>query len=538
MFAFRATYTRVKVRGQALIFIACSPDDDEAFTPFTRVCSYDRRPTSADRDDVIRNRWGGKDFDVCVTSIALYLSDLETFPLFCYLSAEGDVVLNDYPNYPRERIIGAGISSADSLYGRMSHLRQIGKHLYACGDGGQIYKRDDAEFGEGVWTQLAPKLLQRLSDRLKAMQTAPGSPEARAKIYFCVNGPSEQEIYICGAKGVILCWDGFAMHEVPSGTTASLINILAVDEKTIYICGRDGTLLRGNRRDGFLAVPGFGGGQGFTSMTLCRGKLYLGSNSSPRGLFVYDGGLPQQVSCGMVPDIEDVNVIDSADDVLWVVGSKDLLRFDGETWERIDYPDTEPIGQPPQGGGLAAPPARATSQPADPIARFAAMQDFPNAMARRINCYGMGAWLEQLLGWLGQGLPDAAAPLRERIEIASGQCDIRITLYRERRSGPNPSWNDWVLSQAQFGPGADLPLGLKAPIDTPATVSAKLGPEGARGGAGAPGKRGLRISYFLPGGIVVGATYGPDEQGIASVVLLRLGAALDWNGIARSGQPG
>jgi hypothetical protein len=537
MRAFRATYTRARVRESYRIMLSSSPDDDDPFTPFTRICSYDRRTLLRDHDKTLANKWNAKDFDVFVTSIALYMSGLETFPLFCFMSAEGDLILNNTPDFPREKIIGAGISSPDSLYGRMSHLRQIGKHLYACGDGGQIYRRDDSEFGKGAWTQLDPKLLQRMSGRLAAMRSAPNSPEARAKIYFCVNGPHEQEIYICGAHGIILCWDGHAMHEVPSGTTVSLINILVRDEKTIYICGRDGTLLRGNRRDGFLAVPGFGGGQGFTSMTLCGGKLYLGSNSSPRGLFVYDGGLPQRVSCGMVPDIEDVNVIDSADDVLWVVGSKDLLRFDGQTWERIDSPDNDPVGQPPRGGGAAAPPARATSQPPDPIARFAAMQDFPNAMARRINCFGMGAWLEQLLGWLGRGMPNAAAPLQEKIELASSQRDIRITLYRIQQSGPSPSWDDWVLSQAQFGPGADLPLALKASIDTPATVSAKLGPEGARGAAVAPGNGGLRISYFLQGGIVVGNTHGPDEQGITSVILLRLGAPLDWRTLPQSPQP-
>jgi hypothetical protein len=150
----------------------------------------------------------------------------------------------------------------------------------------------------------------------------------------------------------------------------------------------------------------------------------------------------------------------------------------------------------------------------------------------------MGAWLEQLLGWLGRGMPDAAAPLQEKIELASSQRDMKITLYRIQQSGRSPSWDDWVLSQAQFGRGADLPLGLRASIDTPATVIAKLGPEGARGGAAASGNGGLKISYFLPGGIVVGNTYGPDDEGITSVILLRLGAPLDWNGIARSGQPG
>src|ERR1700722_12714655 len=133
MRAFSATYTRARVRGGEFIMISCTPDDDEVFTRFTRVCSYENKITPVDRSEAAPNKWNGKEFDVYVTSIALYLSGLAQFPLFCYLSGEGDVILNKRPHFPREKIMGAGISSPDSLYGRMSHLRQIRKNLSPSG---------------------------------------------------------------------------------------------------------------------------------------------------------------------------------------------------------------------------------------------------------------------------------------------------------------------------------------------------------------------------------------------------------------------
>ncbi len=36
-------------------------------------------------------------------------------------------------------------------------------------------------------------------------------------------------------------------------------------------------------------------------------------------------------------------MIEAVDGVLWVMGTKDLLRFDGQRWERIAFPGNDPV---------------------------------------------------------------------------------------------------------------------------------------------------------------------------------------------------
>jgi hypothetical protein len=176
-----------------------------------------------------------------------------------------------------------------------------------------------------------------------ANASAPDSPDARRKVYYCVNGPSEDEIYVAGAHGTILSWDGRSMVELPKVTDAALTDILVKSSQEVFVCGRDGTFLCGNRSDGFLPAAS-AERRMFTSMALLDGKVYLASGANPRGLFVYDRGTIHRVRSGLHPDIADVHTIDSVDGALWAVGSKDVLRFDGARWERIDHVDNPPIG--------------------------------------------------------------------------------------------------------------------------------------------------------------------------------------------------
>ena len=111
----------------------------------------------------------------------------------------------------------------------------------------------------------------------------------------------------------------------------------------VWVCGRHGTLLSGNRREGFHPVAGVSQVASFSRMAMFGGHLYLGAYANPRGLFVYDDGRMKRVRSGLKPDIEDVNMIEAVDDVLWVMGAKDLLRFDGDNWERIAFPGNDPI---------------------------------------------------------------------------------------------------------------------------------------------------------------------------------------------------
>jgi hypothetical protein len=215
----------------------------------------------------------------------------------------------------------------------------IGGALYACGDGGQVYRRTGGALGAGQWRQLDASLLESPDAYAAALQRGP----ADRKIYFDVNGPREDELYVVGNHGTILAWDGTAFTRLPRVTSAALTEVLVEDEDRVWICGRNGTLLRGNRRDGFQIAAVSGRRQLFLSMTKLDGKIHLGSGADPSGVFVYERGSLREVSSGLDPDIEDVHTVDSADGVLWVVGSKDVLRYDGQRWERIDHVDNPPI---------------------------------------------------------------------------------------------------------------------------------------------------------------------------------------------------
>lgn len=74
--------------------------------------------------------------------------------------------------------------------------------------------------------------------------------------------------------------------------------------------------------------------------------MYLASNL---GLFIYDpndheAGI-QKVVTDLHPDLQDANIVDSYDKVLWSIGPKDIARFDGKKWERIHHPDNPRIGE-------------------------------------------------------------------------------------------------------------------------------------------------------------------------------------------------
>ena len=79
-------------------------------------------------------------------------------------------------------------------------------------------------------------------------------------------------------------------------------------------------------------------------MALHNGVGYLATNV---GLFKFDpakpGGGFVKVRTGLVPELQDANVVQSVEGVLWSLGSKDLARFDGNAWQRFQHPDNPPI---------------------------------------------------------------------------------------------------------------------------------------------------------------------------------------------------
>ena len=110
------------------------------------------------------------------------------------------------------------------------------------------------------------------------------------------------------------------------------------------MCGSNGTLLLGNADEGFKSLSTVEDNQLFTSVCKYRDLIFLASNV---GLYFYDPSQHEQginrVKTNLTPELQDANIVDSAGEVLWSIGPKDIARFDGKTWTRVDHPDNPPI---------------------------------------------------------------------------------------------------------------------------------------------------------------------------------------------------
>ncbi|KMO43635.1 hypothetical protein VQ03_07420 [Methylobacterium tarhaniae] len=151
-----------------------------------------------------------------------------------------------------------------------------------------------------------------------------------------IDGSSVNDVYMCGQDGAVYHWDGTRSQKVPVPTAVFLNDILVDDADTVWICGREGTLLRGNARQGFTLVP-CEGRPDFNSVTRFRDKIYLSSYAGPRGVFVCDGRI-RQLTTGPTAVFKDINTVDGVAEALWAFGLTSVARFDGTAWERIKLP--------------------------------------------------------------------------------------------------------------------------------------------------------------------------------------------------------
>ena len=220
-------------------------------------------------------------------------------------------------------------------YGYLSGLRQVGGHLYACGYAGQVYKRHDTD----DWRHMDYGLLQSvgISDGGYAAQV--------------IDGPDENSIYLVGSENRrgypprADHWDGHEWTRLSLPPEAGrLTNILVESPARIWLVGSKGTLLLGNAVDGFRSFGPLGEKKLLLSVALHDGVGYLATNV---GLFKFDpakpGGGFVKVRTGLVPELQDANVVQSVEGVLWSLGSKDLVRLDGNAWQRFHHPDNPPI---------------------------------------------------------------------------------------------------------------------------------------------------------------------------------------------------
>jgi hypothetical protein len=348
-------FSRAKVGLNRLICIACIPDIPEAgesYFPLNVLMRVDAFEPPFDN-------WFSNDdetVDMSVASIVRFINDEYPTGKFVALSHEGDIFVNAAP-YPREKIPTAGIATKGKSYGRVHTIRQIGSRLYVCGENGQVYVRRMPR----QWEHLEKSLLHDADEAVKKMQEAPDfaaenerqlqsllKGEALQLVFYDINGPTEDDIYVVGIaighpfqRGRIYHWDGAKVTSFSLRSEDALINIFVETPDRIWVCGRDGQLLMGNARDGFAQQRGIDGDHLFTAMTMLDGAVYLASVG--RGLFSYREGVFSRVRTDLVPEISDIFHVEAMDGAIWAVGRRDVIWFDGGRWHRFPHPNNPPV---------------------------------------------------------------------------------------------------------------------------------------------------------------------------------------------------
>ena len=265
--------------------------------------------------------WSESEASASIVSLTRYRYPDRDRQIQAALTAEGHVGFYGREEGFYEKIKGAGLHAEDAIgQGYMTAIRQIGAHLYACGAGGQIYRRTAAN----EWAHLDEGMLSL----------------GRDVIIDAVDGVDEESVYLAGQNGAAY-WKGKGpVQDLALPTSAWLTCIHAQDDRDIWICGSGGVLLRGNHVDGFREAAASVGKETLLSMAHFQGRYYV---ATARHLFVLEGSRLRQVSTSLVPELADAHLLDAVDGVLWSVGYRDVARFDGQRWERFDLPGNPPI---------------------------------------------------------------------------------------------------------------------------------------------------------------------------------------------------
>jgi hypothetical protein len=300
-------------------------------------------------------KWGHVDFNANLICVAFSRfnehASLSAYGIaHVWLSKEGEVFVNYHGaglEFLAEKIHDAGVRLCrlrardpktglpiSIVAGYVSHIREIGGALYVCGDSGQIYRRAP----NSEWEHHDEGLYEPITHYRDPHHT-----------FSCIDGNSEQDIYVVGDDACVCHYDGSLWTELKLPVDEHLLWVRCYGQDEVWISGKNGTLLVGSAKAGFKDVSGVD--DNYTIECVCKfqGKVYAASYD---GLFVYDPAQPKlglkPVKSGLVPEVQTMQLdastsTDGTTQVLWSFGVKDITWFDGTTWHRVQHPDNPPL---------------------------------------------------------------------------------------------------------------------------------------------------------------------------------------------------
>lgn len=266
--------------------------------------------------------------------ISVAYQSREGEPSIISLDQEGDVGIFQQNNNEHQEI---RFKLEEKIYGQFNKLRTVRQELYACGDGGQVY----LNAGDS-WSNIGFNLEEQPLEVKQGEIFSLDSDFSFERNLYDINGFAHDHLYVCGTKGndgFIAFFNGSNWIEVNRITPSALYSItLCPDGKSVLISGQYGTLLKGNIDDGFKNLKNISINSTFYNAAFYQEAIYI---ASEQGLYIYADS-----EYSIVPELSDIQgviSVEEKDGVLWVLSYKQLIRFDGKTWDKINHPDNDEI---------------------------------------------------------------------------------------------------------------------------------------------------------------------------------------------------
>jgi hypothetical protein len=145
-----------------------------------------------------------------------------------------------------------------------------------------------------------------------------------------IHGISHTKIYAVGFEGSVWRFDGQVWTQLNVPTNATLTSVHCVDEQISYIAGHGGILIRGDG-DLWSVVEHGETSDDIWDLEWFEGELYV---STMAGVYRLNEEKLERVDFGMDPPKTTYH-LSAASGVLWSIGRRDVLSFDGRNWTRI-----------------------------------------------------------------------------------------------------------------------------------------------------------------------------------------------------------
>lgn len=192
-------------------------------------------------------------------------------------------------------------------YGDFRSVVEIGGKAYAVGHDGMVCRLDSLN----QWTRIDEGL--------------PGEFDIEG-----IHGFAGDDIYATGFKGQLWHFNGKIWNKLELPTNTNLSRLRCMEDENVYIGGHGGILVRG-RGNQWTIIDHDETNKDIWGISWFNDEAYISTMSM---VYRLKGQNLEPVNFGEDPP-RTTYQLSAAKDVLWSIGEKDIMSFDGKRWTRI-----------------------------------------------------------------------------------------------------------------------------------------------------------------------------------------------------------